>query len=69
MHVTGAKNKGPDALSRFSLPYTSDKPVKDLAIYFSLRTTALNNLYASSNMVTWSMVKEERLLIESLQNG
>ena len=46
-------------------------PEKDLANDFSLRKTALNNLYASSNtcMVTWSMVKEERLLIESLQNG
>ena len=52
-------------------PHTSDMPEKDLANDFSLRKTALNNLYASSNtcMVTWSMVKEERLLIESLQNG
>ena len=57
MHVTGAKNKGLDALSRYP-PQTSNKlQSENLADDVGVKTEASSTLYVASNLVSWEMVK------------
>ena len=56
-HISGAKNKGPDAVSR----YPSQAPTPDeenLADDIGVQTEAINTLYVASNLVSWDMVKK-----------
>ena len=59
VHISGAKNKGPDAVSRYPPP-TPDSHEKDhnLADDISVKMEATTTLYVVSNMVSWDMVKE-----------
>ena len=76
MHVTGAKNKGPDALSRYP-PQTSNKlQSENLADDVGVKTEASSTLYVASNLVSWEMVKSAteddetlKALKDALQTG
>ena len=55
-HISGAKNKGPDAVSRY--PTTNEPAQKEnLADDIGVQAEAGNTLYAASNIVSWDMVK------------
>ena len=55
IHVSGAKNKGPDAVSRYP---TSEVIDGNLADDMGIKEAAANTLYVASNIVSWDMVKE-----------
>ena len=66
MHITGAKNKGPDAVSRYPVEHADDgeeKPSDDEG----LQAASQDTLYIASNIITWEMVKEETAKDLSLQ--
>ena len=54
IHVSGAKNKGPDAVSRYPAPPCLAENFADDAG----TTETITTLYACSNLVSWDMVKE-----------
>lgn len=56
-HVTGAKNKGPDALSRYPPPTSTKQHSENLADDIGMKTEATGTLYVASNIVSWEMVK------------
>ena len=59
MHISGAKNKGPDAASRYPPPTNSQ--IEDLSLNFvdeiSFEAEASATLYTASNLISWDMVK------------
>ena len=59
MHISGAKNKGPDAASRYLTPTNSQ--IGDLSLNFvdeiSFEAEASATLYTASNLISWEMVK------------
>ena len=57
-HISGAKNKGPDAVSRYPLLNTSvESEEENFADDIGVHTAAMDTLYAASNLVSWEMVK------------
>ena len=65
IHVTGAKNKGPDAASRYpSLPRNN----RNLADEASFETEASATLYLVSNMISWEMVRKATMEDETLSD-
>ena len=67
VHVTGAKNKGPDAVSRYPVPNDSHG-LEGLEEDDILLAEGQNTLYVASNIVTWDMVREETGKDEVLRN-
>ena len=65
-HVSGMKNKGADALSRYPAPSTGSE-IQDMANDISTKTTAMETLYVTTNMITWEMVQEATSQDETLQ--
>ena len=66
-HVSGTKNKGADALSRFPT-LSREEFQQDLADDHSNMTAAIHTLYVTSNMVTWKMIQEATAEDENLQH-
>ena len=66
-HVSGSKNRGPDALSRYPAQTTGIEH-QDIADDISTKTTAMETLYVTTNMITWEMVKEATSQDETLQH-
>ena len=64
-HISGAKNKGPDAVSRYP-SQTASHEDDNLADDIGVQTEAANTLYAASNIVSWDMVKEATCRDETL---
>ena len=60
VHVSGAKNKGPDAVSRYPPPSVDPSAnfEQNLADDIGVKTEAIDTLYVASNLVSWDMVKE-----------
>ena len=56
-HVSGAKNRGPDAASRYPGSQPNEEEKNDLAENMSIVAEAVDTLYTATNMVTWEMVK------------
>ena len=54
-HVSAAKNKGPDATSRYPVSYTEEE---DMADDNAVVAGVIESLYATTNVVTWEMIKE-----------
>ena len=68
-HVSGAKNKGPDAVSRYPLFNPSDKSEEEnFADDIGVHTSAVNTLYAASNLISWEMVKDATAQDETLKH-
>ena len=65
-HVSGAKNKGPDALSRYPAQATSTEH-QDMANESVIKATAVETLYVATNMVTWEMIQAGTLEDDTLQ--
>ena len=59
MHISGAKNKGPDAASRYPPPINSEKEDKthNFVDEISIEAEASATLYTASNLISWDMVK------------
>ena len=57
-HISGVKNKGPDAVSRYPLltPLVESEE-ENFADDIGVHTAAMDTLYAASNLVSWEMVK------------
>ena len=66
-HISGAKNKGPDA-SRYPSQGTNQKlEEENMADDIAVQSEAVNTLYVASNIVSWAMVKEATADDETLQ--
>ena len=59
-HISGAKNKAPDAVSRYPPPPANETPVKEenLADDLGILTEAEETLHVATNIVSWEMIKE-----------
>ncbi len=67
-HISGAKNKGPDAVSRYPSQGTNQKlEEENMADDIAVQSEAVNTLYVASNIVSWAMVKEATADDETLQ--
>ena len=60
VHISGAKNKGPDAVSRYPppAPDSNEERHHNLADDIAVKMEAATTLYVASNMISWDMVKE-----------
>ena len=56
-HISGVKNKGPDAVSRYPSK-GSHQECEDMADDEGTRVGASDTLYIASNMISWDMVKQ-----------
>ena len=67
-HISGAKNKGPDAVSRYPLltPSVNDEE-ENFADDIGVHTAAMDTLYVASNLVSWDMVKQATAEDETLK--
>ena len=52
-HISGAKNKAPDAVSRYPAQ-TASSYEEDLADDISVKAEAGQTLYAASNLISWT---------------
>ena len=68
-HISGAKNKGPDAVSRYP-PQTGPlgEDQESFADDIGVQTEAANTLYVASNLVSWEMVREATAEDETLSH-
>ena len=57
-HISGAKNKGPDAVSRYPLLTPSCEKEENLADDMGVQAAAITTLYVASNLISWDMVKK-----------
>ena len=68
LHTTGVKNKGADAASRYPAETSQEltRESHDMADEISIEAEASVTLYATSNLISWDMVKEETKNDENL---
>lgn len=59
MHISAAKNKGPDAVSRYPTPTNSgeEDSTSNFVDEMSIEAEASATLYSTSNLISWDMVK------------
>ena len=66
-HISGAKNKGPDAMSRYPPP-SENEAVENLADDISIQMEAETTLYVATNIVTWEMIQTATAEDNTLQH-
>ena len=65
-HISGAKNKAPDAVSRYPTQ-TASSDEDNLADDIGVQAEAGNTLYIASNLISWDMVREATERDETLK--